>query len=69
MPALTGMDISEARALLSEMGLTANEASGADESPAGIVLSQDIDPGTLVEPGTAVNLVISLGPSSTTTST
>lgn len=69
MPALTGMDISEARALLSEMGLTANEASGADESPAGTVLSQDIEPGTLVDPGTAVNLVISSGPSSTTTST
>jgi penicillin-binding protein 1A len=69
VPALTGMDIVEARTLLSGLGLAANETSAADESPAGTVLSQDIDPGTLVDPGTTVDLIISSGSDSTTTST
>jgi beta-lactam-binding protein with PASTA domain len=69
VPALTGMDISEARTLLSGLGLTASETPAADESPAGTVLSQGIDPGTLVDPGTALDLIISSGPDSTTTST
>ena len=66
VPALVGMEISEANALLVELGLAPNETSVADEAPSGTVLSQDMDPGMLVDPGTAINLVISSGPSSTT---
>ncbi len=68
VPNLTEMDISEATAILENLGLTANETTAADESPAGTVLSQDIDPGTLVDPGISVDLVVSSGPASTTTS-
>ncbi|MCL4367664.1 MAG: PBP1A family penicillin-binding protein [Actinobacteria bacterium] len=69
VPTLTGLDIADARAQLSAIGLTANETSTPDASTAGTVLSQDIQPGTLVDPGTAVNLLISSGPDSTTSST
>ena len=62
MPLLLGLRIEEARAALEDAGLRANESAEADDSPAGMVIYQDIEPGTAVLPGATVTIVVSSGP-------
>jgi penicillin-binding protein 1A len=65
VPDVTGMDIADAAQQLSRLGLAVNESSRPDSSRTGIVLEQDVEPGTSVDPGTVINLTTSSGPEST----
>ncbi len=64
MPDLYGKTENEAAALLTEAGLLTGEISRAHDAsvPAGQVISQGIEKDTDAELGTAVDLVVSLGP-------
>jgi membrane peptidoglycan carboxypeptidase len=62
MPDVTGLDIAEAVSELERAGLAANDTPQSDGAPAGTVLSQDIEPGTLVSRGTVTELITSSGP-------
>ncbi len=59
----TGMDFEEAKALLAGLHLYALQAETVydPEVPAGVILSQDIQPGQKVPQGTVINMVVSLG--------
>lgn len=64
VPSLYNMNESEAKAALSERGLTIGTVSKAysDDVPKGDVISQQYGEGTKLESGTTVNIVISKGP-------
>ena len=64
VPDLYGKTENEAAALLTEAGLLTGEISRAHDAsvPAGQVISQGIEKDTDAELGTAVDLVVSLGP-------
>lgn len=61
VPLVAGLSAVEARSVLSDAGLTSAETSVADVAPVGTVISQDVEPGTLLRKGTAVGLTISSG--------
>lgn len=68
VPAIVGVTQEEAIAMLSEAGLEfsigGNEASA--EVPENSVISSDPEPGTLVDPGSTVSVILSSGPADTT---
>ncbi|MBN1627070.1 MAG: PASTA domain-containing protein, partial [Deltaproteobacteria bacterium] len=68
VPDVTGMSQSEAEATLMESGLVAGGITTAynEDIPEGYVISQQPEPGTLIETGGLIALVISLGPSDLT---
>ena len=64
VPDLRGEDLDSARSMLSEANLSEGSITyQSDDSESGTVISQGYDPGTEVNEGTAVNLVVSSGPS------
>ncbi len=67
VPNVAGLPTAEAQALVEAAGLSAVIVPTAhDIVPAGRVASQTPSPGTLVRPGTVVNLAVSQGPSPVT---
>ncbi len=64
VPDLYGMQAEQAEQATVDAGLVTGDLYGdySDEQPAGYVLEQDPAAGDLVDPGTAVALLISLGP-------
>lgn len=65
MPDVVGLSFEDATAILDQYGLKYSREDRVDDSaPAGEVISQSPDPGTEVEKGTTVTLVVSLGPES-----
>jgi len=64
VPDVVGMAEADATAAITEAGLTvgATAYECSDTVPAGSVVSQDPPAGTEVDPGSAVNLVVSTGP-------
>src|ERR1700733_6223129 len=70
VPNLIGLDQGSAVSALGQAGLTAGSVTLAPSSqfPAGTVVSQNPRPIASVSPGTSVSLVVSSGPSTTTTS-
>ena len=68
VPAVLGMDSDGAAARLRAAGLEIGRLARVHEAaPAGVVLSQSETPGTTVGVGSAVDLVLSLGPAPETT--
>lgn len=64
IPKLTGLRISQATGIVSSLGLRLERmARQADNRPAGTILSHMPAPGKRVKPGTAVRVILSLGPS------
>lgn len=64
IPKLTGLQISQATGIVSSLGLRLERmARQADNRPAGTILSHMPAPGKRVKPGTAVRVILSLGPS------
>lgn len=62
MPGVVNKTEADARAELDALGIHVNvNSENSDNIPEGNVISQSITEGTLVEPGTTVTLVISLG--------
>lgn len=68
VPDVTGMSQSEAETTIMGSGLVAGDITTAydEDIPEGCVISQQPEPGALIETGGAVDLVISLGPSDLT---
>lgn len=68
VPDLTGQTVSEASATLGQAGLAAGQVTQeqSTDAPAGTILSQDPSAGDEVPPGTAVNVVVATGATSTT---
>ena len=65
-PDFRGVERAEAEALLAELGLTVLIIEvAAPDTPPGRVFAQAPDPGTAVDPGDDVTLIISSGPTST----
>jgi PASTA domain len=63
VPDLAGLSLDEAAAQLQSLGLTvAGTHTASDEVAEGLVVSQDPVPGTFVDPGTTVTIVVSAGP-------
>ena len=63
MPTLSGKTRSQAEAELIELGLTPNVTEAYDSTVTkGYVISQSVTPGSQVEKGMTVDIVISLGP-------
>jgi penicillin-binding protein 1A len=62
VPALVGLDITNARTLLAARGLLSTESIVADQAVAGTVLSQNPQADTLVQPGVSIEVSISGGP-------
>lgn len=61
-PQLEGLDIDLAGAILAELGLRAEATEVTDDSSAGTVIGQSEPPGTILEPGGTVRIVVSAGP-------
>ncbi|GFP37741.1 eukaryotic-like serine/threonine-protein kinase, partial [Candidatus Hakubella thermalkaliphila] len=65
MPDVVGLSFEDAAAILDQYGLKYSREDRVDDgAPAGEIISQSSDPGTEVEKGTIVTLVVSLGPES-----
>ncbi|GFP42005.1 eukaryotic-like serine/threonine-protein kinase, partial [Candidatus Hakubella thermalkaliphila] len=65
VPNLVGLKFEDAVAILKQYGLKYGREDRVDDgAPAGEIISQSSDPGTEVEKGTIVTLVVSLGPES-----
>lgn len=63
MPDVVGLSLEEARELLEELGLDIHTRDEYDSSIVqGVVISQNIEDGVRVEPGTRIQLMISRGP-------
>ncbi|HEV8045772.1 MAG TPA: Stk1 family PASTA domain-containing Ser/Thr kinase, partial [Rubrobacter sp.] len=64
VPEVRGLSLSEAEAELSQAGLSVGSVNEitSETAPEGEVIEQGIGPGAAVDPGTAVNLGISSGP-------
>ena len=63
VPTLRNKSASEAESLLSEAGLSGSVSREySDSVEEGYVISQSVDPGTEVEPGTTISYVVSRGP-------
>jgi eukaryotic-like serine/threonine-protein kinase len=63
VPSLVQESRSDAESKLVQAGLRAQvQESFSDDVPKEVVISQDIDPGARVRPGSVVNLVVSKGP-------
>jgi serine/threonine-protein kinase len=64
VPKVVELSVSEAKARLSEAGLTVESQRNvpSDTAVKGVVVEQDYPPGTEVEPGTAVSIGVSSGP-------
>lgn len=58
VPALVGLTRSDAAAALAELGLDVSTVRRPSASPAGTVLRQDLEAGSMVAPGDRVTLVI-----------
>lgn len=69
VPSLVGLGQQEATSILSQFGLQATVTQQASDAPAGNVIAQSPDPGNQAQPGSAVTLTVSTGPSATTTTT
>ncbi|HET6794604.1 MAG TPA: PASTA domain-containing protein, partial [Acidimicrobiales bacterium] len=71
VPDVSGMTTAQAGNVLGQAGLTVGQSSqqASDSVPSGEVISTNPQAGTSVAKGTAVNLLVSSGPSTTTTTT
>ncbi|MDZ7727658.1 MAG: helix-turn-helix domain-containing protein [Dehalococcoidia bacterium] len=63
VPDVTGETEEDAIAAIESAGLVPNVRMNPDESPAGTVVTQSPGPGTQLEPGEPVTIVVSEGPS------
>lgn len=67
VPTLSGLTRSQAEAKLSGLGLTANVTESYDSTVTkGYVISQSVTPGSQIEKGATVDIVVSLGPENVT---
>ena len=67
VPTLSGLTRSQAEAKLSGLGLTANVTESYDSTVTkGYVISQSVTPGSQIEKGSTVDIVVSLGPENVT---
>ena len=62
VPRLTGLDVSDARARLRELGLRSTVTRVDSQKPAGTVVEQSPSAGSALERGDAVELTVSAGP-------
>jgi len=64
IPNVVGMTVGSARAAFEELGLTLTEVGQefSDEIPLGSVISQGLEPGTEVERGSDMTVIVSKGP-------
>ena len=64
IPNVVGVPFSDARAELESLGLVLTEAAQefSDEVPPGVVISQNLQPGTEVARGDELTVIVSLGP-------
>lgn len=69
VPNLIGLDGSAAVAALREAGLKAKLTETTDDSPAGLVIAQDVTAGTQIAQGSTIGLTISSGADTPETST
>ena len=66
VPSLSGLTRSQAESKLSSMGLVANVTEVYDSTVTkGYVISQSVTPGSQIEKGKTVDVVVSLGPENT----
>jgi penicillin-binding protein 1A len=66
VPNVVGLDVSTAQEQLSGLSLSSTVSSVNDDTPSGMVLSQNPAPGTAVPTGSQVTLYVSTGPEETT---